>query len=86
MYNRFLKDDKYRDAALLAANELKKYVTDDGIVLGACMGPGPLRSIDNYVNNPATTEDHHGPQALILSMLAEKLLTKPMCKNADAGQ
>jgi len=71
----FLTDEKYRDAALLAACELKKYVTEDGIVLGTCVGPGPLRSIDNYLNNPAKPDDHHGPQALIYGMLAEIILS-----------
>ena len=78
-YNKgFLKDEKYRDAALLAACELKKYVTEEGIVLGTCKGPGPLRSIDHYLNNPAEPDDHHGPQAIIYAMLAEKLLTEPI--------
>ena len=72
----FLTDEKYRDAALLASVELKKYVTEDGIVLGSCVGPGPLRSIDNYLDNPAKPDDHHGAQAIIYGMLAEKLLTE----------
>jgi len=76
--NGFLKDEKYRDAALRAACELKKYVTDDGIVLGTCKGPGPLRSIDNYLDNPAEPDDHHGAQAIICGMLAEKLLVEPI--------
>ncbi|MCK4990055.1 MAG: glycoside hydrolase family 88 protein [Bacteroidales bacterium] len=73
----FLKDEKYRDAALLAASELNKYVTEDGAVLGACVGPGPLRSIENYLDNPAEPDDGHGPQAIIYGMLAEIILTKP---------
>ncbi len=79
----FLKDEKYRDAALLSANELKKYITDDGVVLGTCKGPGPLRSIENYLNNPAEPDDHHGAQAIIYGMLAEIILTEPLYKNSE---
>jgi len=74
----FLRDEKYRDVALMATNELKKYVTKDGVVLGTCVGPGPLRSIDNYLNNPAEPDDHHGPQAIIYGMLAEIILSDPI--------
>ncbi len=76
-YNKgFLTDEKYRDAALLATNELKKYVTDDGVVLGACKGPGPLREIEPWLNTPAQPDDHHGPQAIIFGMIAEIILSK----------
>ena len=76
-YNKgFLTDEKYRDAALLAANELKKYVTNDGVVLGTCKGPGPLREIEPWLNTPAQPDDHHGPQAIIFGMLAEIILSK----------
>ena len=76
----FLKDEKYRDAALLAANELKKYVTTEGIVLGTCKGPGPLRTIEPWLNKPAKPDDHHGAQALIYGMLAEIILTETPMK------
>ncbi len=81
----FLKDEKYRDAALLAAKELRNYVTDDGIVLGACKGPGPLRTIEPWLNKPALPDDHHGPQAIIYGMLAEIILQKPIYKNANVS-
>ncbi len=70
----WLKDDKYKVAALKAINALKDYIDNDGIVLGTCKGPGPLYSIKDYVNTPAKPGDHHGPQAIIYAMAAEKIL------------
>jgi len=63
---------------------LKKYVTEDGIVLGACRGPGPLRTIIPWLDTPAEPDDHHGAQAIIYGMLAEIILNEPLYKNADA--
>jgi len=74
----FLREDKYRDDALLAAGELRKYVTDKGVVLGACEGPGPLRSMEKYLDTPAEPDDGHGAQAIIYGMLAEIILNDPV--------
>jgi len=79
----FLKDKKYLESALLASNELKKYITEDGIVLGTCKGPGPLRTIDDYLNKPAKPGDYHGAQAIIYGMLTEIMLIEDYINNQN---
>jgi len=72
--NGFLKDEKYKVAALNAANALRNQVTMGGAVLNISPGPGPLRSIDEYFQVPGETDDNHGVQAIIYGMLAEIIL------------
>jgi len=71
----YLTEERFRSSALKASRTLRKYVTRDGVVLGACKGPGPLRSIHDYYKTPAAPDDAHAPQALIYGMLAEILLS-----------
>ncbi len=74
--NGFLKDEKYKVAALNASNALRDQVTMGGTVLNVSPGPGPLRSIDDYYKVPGETDDNHGVQAIIYGMLAEIMLTE----------
>ena len=74
--NGFLKDEKYKVAALNASNALRDQVTMGGTVLNVSPGPGPLRSIDEYFQVPGETDDNHGVQAIIYGMLAEIVLTE----------
>jgi len=65
----FLPGEKYRTSALLAFAGLQEKVTDEGIILTVCPGPGPLRDEQEYVNNPGHDEDAsgHGPMAVIFA-------------------
>jgi rhamnogalacturonyl hydrolase YesR len=74
--NGFLNDEKYKVAALNAANALRDQVTMGGTVLNVSPGPGPLRSIDEYLQVPGETDDNHGAQGIIYGMLAEIVLTE----------
>ena len=71
-----LTDAGYRIAALRAFEGLREYITDDGAVLGACEGPGLLRSVAKYWNTPAKPDDSHGPPALLFACAGRILLEK----------
>jgi rhamnogalacturonyl hydrolase YesR len=70
----FLADEKYRAAALQAFEGLKHFVTEDGVVLAACEGPGPLQSIDNYLGKEAQPDDPHGSPAVLFACSGKILL------------
>lgn len=70
----FLKDDRYRLAALKAFDGLRKYVTEDGVVLGACEGPGPLYSIEKYYKSPGKRDEPHGTAAVLFACAGQILL------------
>jgi rhamnogalacturonyl hydrolase YesR len=72
--NGYLEGDQYRDAALKACRALKAYTNERGVVYGTCKGPGPLRSVDGYLEKPSEPDDHHAAQAMIYGMLAGIIL------------
>lgn len=72
--NGYLEGDQYRDAALEAYRALKAYTNEEGVVYGTCKGPGPLRSVDGYMEMPAEADEHHAAQAMIYGMLAGIIL------------
>ncbi|HHH76131.1 MAG TPA: hypothetical protein ENL03_03800 [Phycisphaerae bacterium] len=74
----YLPREKYQKSALKAFAGLQKKVTDEGIILNVCPGPGPLRDEQEYVNNPGYTEDAtgHGPMAVIFACTGILMISK----------
>ncbi|MBA7653844.1 hypothetical protein ES703_61707 [subsurface metagenome] len=70
----YLKGAKFEQAVRKAVAALEKCVTPEGVVLHACKGPGPLYSIDSYVNKAAAPDDPHGAPTLIFGAIGGMLL------------
>ena len=68
---------RFADPATRGLRALTQCVTDDGVVLHACQGPGPLRHehVPRYLDAPAfEPDDEHGPGAVMLGLSAAALL------------
>jgi rhamnogalacturonyl hydrolase YesR len=59
--------EKYRRAAERAFQAVARRVQPDGVVRGTCRGPGPLESIEPYLDAPAEPDDPHGPPAVLFA-------------------
>jgi unsaturated rhamnogalacturonyl hydrolase len=70
----YLKGAEFEWAVRKAVAALEKCVTSEGVVLHACKGPGPLYSIDSYVNKAAAPDDPHGAPTLIFGAIGGMLL------------
>jgi rhamnogalacturonyl hydrolase YesR len=64
---KLLPDLKYRDAALRAFRSVAKQVDERGTIAGTCKGPGPLRSIDDYLRTQGEPNDPHGLFAVLFA-------------------
>ena len=73
-----LDDPCFRKSAETAFEALTNYVTSEGIVLQACPGPGPLKSIEPYLGKDGRAEDgeHHAPFCVIYACAGNVLLEK----------
>jgi len=78
LHEGFLAEGRYRASALQAWHAVTRCVTEDGVVTDACPGPGPLRSIDDYVRTPGRAEDgeSHGPGCIIFACAGRLLLAQ----------
>ncbi len=72
----FVTEKPYKAAALRATAALRRFVTEDGDVLSACPGPGPLDSVKKYLGTTFAPGDHHGTGALIFGFAGEILLRR----------
>ncbi len=72
----FLDDPQVRESAETAFDALTNYVTPEGIILQACPGPGPLKSIEPYLGKDGRAEDgeSHGPFCVIYACAGKVLL------------
>jgi len=72
----FLDDPRVRESAEKAFDALTQYVTPEGIILQACPGPGPLKSIEPYLGKDGKVEDgeSHGPFCVIYACAGKALL------------
>ncbi len=64
-------DARFAGGATLAVRALTRCVTSDGVVLHACVGPGPLRRehVARYLDVPGfEPDDEHGHGAVILGL------------------
>jgi rhamnogalacturonyl hydrolase YesR len=67
LWEGFLEGDALRDAVLRAYRGVASHVDAQGVVHGACRGPGPLHSVDGYVRTPAAPDDPHGAPAVLFA-------------------
>ncbi len=79
----FLPEKPYKDAALQATAALRDYVSEDGVVLSACPGPGPVDSVESYLGTTFRPGDHHGAGALIYAFAGEILLRRGASRQRD---
>lgn len=72
----YLDDPRVRKSAAKAFDALTQYITPEGVVLQACPGPGPLRSIEPYLGKDGKIEDgeSHGPFCVIYACAGKVLL------------
>ena len=70
----YLDRDLFQAPVLKSINAMKKYVLKDGTITYTCKGPGPLYSVEGYINYIPEPNDEHGAQAFIYAMLAEILI------------
>lgn len=72
----FVTDPQLKQSAERAFEALTDYVTEEGIVLQASPGPGPLTSIQPYLAMDGKTEDGegHGPFSVLFACAGKTLL------------
>ena len=70
----WLPEEPYAAAAQGAFVALRAYVGPEGEVHGTCRGPGPLASLEGYLDTPPPDTDPHGPPALLWALAGEILL------------
>lgn len=70
----YLEGAEFERAVRKAVAALEKCVTKEGIVLHACAGPGPLRSIDGFGSRLPSPDNPHGAPALIFGAIGGMLV------------
>ncbi len=74
MNHEYLDRDLIQQPVLKSVRTIKNYVLQDGSITYTCKGPGPLYSVENYIDYIPEPNDEHGAQAFIYAMLAEILI------------
>ncbi len=69
----FLEEEVYTESIRKALAAMKPYLGEDGTIRNVSPGPGPLRSVEPYLE-PGETNDPHGFQAAIRASAAGILL------------
>lgn len=70
----YIEKDTFKFPVLKAMNAMKDYVQSDGTITFTCKGPGPLYSVEDYIDYIPEPDDEHGAQAFIYAMLGDILL------------
>uniref|UniRef100_UPI0032169960 glycoside hydrolase family 88 protein n=1 Tax=uncultured Draconibacterium sp. TaxID=1573823 RepID=UPI0032169960 len=72
--NQWLPQNDFELTILKSTESLRNFVTPKGQVLNSCKGPGPLYSIEDYIDYHPETDEKHGFQAMIYGMMGEMII------------
>jgi rhamnogalacturonyl hydrolase YesR len=72
----WLDKSVYAQLVLKSTASLKTYVGQDGEVYNSCMGPGPVRSVEEYRHYHPEPDERHGFQGMIYGMMAGMILNE----------
>ncbi len=71
----FLPEEVYAADILKSVKGVKEQIAEDGSILNACKGPGPIVTTDNYYRNPGIVNESHSFATTIYALAGELLIT-----------